>query len=466
MMKRFLLLGLGLPLWAWAESAEPVAEANFEEPAVQAVNFAENIANPPQDLADELRQNGELTRRMINRAIDTRQFALLPELLRIYRQTAAPDTLLIEYAEGIVLAQQGEYRAAVAVYRRILAEHPSFQPVRLRLAQMLFEDRQNEAALAQFRKLQAADLPPVVAQSVSQYIAAIQRRADWSLNFGVSYLHENNVNNASSEKVIQIGNVPFQKTPESLPQKANGVGYHFNAGKDWNVAGAHYLRLENAFNGKTYWNKHAFDDQQNRTYLGYQYQTAGLRAAVLPFYEQRWFANRRYHQSHGVRAEFEKWLTPNWQWTSSLETAAVRHRSENRRADSRSLFGSSTLLYAFNPKSYLYLGGDALRDHTVDAGLASRKFSARIGWGQEWLGVSSRLQVSYGKRTFRRPNVVFNKIRQDNELGINLTLWHRNVHFWGVTPKLNYQYQRVQSNLAALYSYQRQRIYLSFEKAF
>ncbi len=59
-----------------------------------------------------------------------------------------------------------------------------------------------------------------------------------------------------------------------------------------------------------------------------------------------------------------------------------------------------------------------------------------------------------------------NQIRQDRELGLNVTLWHRNLHFGGITPKISYQYQRVNSNLADLYSYKRDRVYLSFEKSF
>ncbi|MDD2157958.1 surface lipoprotein assembly modifier [Glaesserella parasuis] len=59
-----------------------------------------------------------------------------------------------------------------------------------------------------------------------------------------------------------------------------------------------------------------------------------------------------------------------------------------------------------------------------------------------------------------------NQVRKDREVGLDVTLWHRNLHFWGITPKISYQYQRVNSNLVDLYSYKRNRVYLSFEKSF
>ncbi|MDO9777394.1 surface lipoprotein assembly modifier, partial [Glaesserella parasuis] len=107
---------------------------------------------------------------------------------------------------------------------------------------------------------------------VEQYIAAIQKRSDWSFDFGINYLHESNVNNASSSPYVRVGNVPFKKTEESLPQSANGLSYHLNLAKNWNISSSHYLHFENQFSGKSYWDNHQFDDQQNRSSLGYQYQ--------------------------------------------------------------------------------------------------------------------------------------------------------------------------------------------------
>ncbi|MGX2975303.1 surface lipoprotein assembly modifier [Ursidibacter arcticus] len=467
-MKKYLTLTL-FPLIAYANPELEIKPAEPSLPTQQAVISTENFAKSEEiTLTQELIHNGELTRQMLNKAIDTRQFHLLPELVRIYQQTAEPDTILLDYAQGIILAQQGEYKSAIALYRNIIAQYPSFQPVRFRLAQMLFEDRQNEAALDQFRKLQAETLPPQIANTIEQYISAIQQRSDWSFNFGLNYLHESNVNNASAARYIRVGNVPFEKTADSLPQKANGVSYHVNVAKDWNLITSHYLRVENNFQGKSYWDNHQFDDQQNRTSFGYQYQTATSRLNLLPFYEMRWYGNHRYHNGYGIRAETENWLTPKWQLSTAGEIGKIRHsQTENQRADSLTLLGSATLLYAFNAKSYLYIGNDILRDKTQDRRLASQRYTARVGWGQEWLGgISSRIQLSYGKRKFDQAHAIFNQIRKDKELGISLTLWHRNLHFWGITPKISYSYQRVNSNFADLYSYKRNRMYLNFEKTF
>ncbi|OOF84043.1 hypothetical protein BKG92_01570 [Rodentibacter ratti] len=466
-MKKHLLLFLLFPLIAYANPELEFKSAEPSLPKVSTVFAGKSAVGEEMSLTQELLNNPELIRQMLNRAIDTRQFELLPELLRIYQQTPDPDRVLINYASGIVLAQQGEYRSAINLYRGIIAEHPNFQPVRFRLAQFLFEDRQNEAALDQFRKLQADGLPPQIANAVTQYIAAIQKRSDWVFNFGLNYVHESNINNASSSRIIRLGNVPFQKNDESLPQSANGLNYYLNVAKDWNLSASHYLHLENYFQGKSYWDNHQFDDHQNRTSLGYQYQNAQSRLAFLPYYEMRWYANHRYNQGYGVRAEAEYWLTPKWQSSVAGELGKLKHRGENKLVDSTTLFGSATLLYAFNAKSYVFGGVDILWDRTLERSFASKRLTGRIGWGQEWWGgISSRIQLNYGKREFDRPHLIFRQHREDRELNVSATLWHRNIHFWGITPKISFQHQRVNSNLEDLYSYIRNRFYLNFEKTF
>ena len=62
---------------------------------------------------------------------------------------------------------------------------------------------------------------------------------------------------------------------------------------------------------------------------------------------------------------------------------------------------------------------------------------------QEWpLGISSRLSVAYARRTYQGVDLF--GIRQKNkEYQTNVTLWHRNVYFWGITPKLTWSYQKM-----------------------
>lgn len=369
-------------------SALPEIELKSSE-AIQSskTKSGETLSPTIQDklqLTEELIHSPQIIRKMINRAIDTRQFHLLSELNRIYQKTQNPDLILLNYSQAIIYSLEGKYSLAIDLYRKIIAQYPQFHPIRLRLAQVLFEDQQNEAALDQFRKLNSEELPKDIKGLVSSYILSIQKRSDWQVDFGLTYLNESNINNASSEDYIYLGNIPFKKSANDLPKKANGVGYQVNLSKNIHVISNHSLYFENNLNGKSYWDHHDFDDIQNRTSFGYQYQNAKTKWNLLPFYERRWFAGHKYNYGYGIRNEFQHWITPNWQFTFAAEFGQLKHKGENKVIDGNNLLGSTTLLYAFNSLSYLYMGVDRLQENLATRSFSSSRVTTRIGWGQEW----------------------------------------------------------------------------------
>ena len=41
--------------------------------------------------------------------------------------------------------------------------------------------------------------------------------------------------------------------------------------------------------------------------------------------------------------------------------------------------------------------------------------------------------------------------RKDNEFNTGVTLWKRDWHYWGITPKLSFRFNKVNSNIDDLY---------------
>lgn len=464
-MKKLLLLFI--PINALAIPERELKPAEVEIPIL--INKEDSALNATEEktrLTEELINSPHLVKQMLNRAIDTGQYHLLDDLISIYQKTDHPDDILIDYSKAIVFSQQGQYHLAIAIYRKIISQYPNFHPVRLRLAQALFEDNQNEAALEQFNKLRTEKIPQSINTLVNQYISSIQKRSDWEFGFGITYLREDNVNNASKEQYISLNNILFKKSEDDLPQKANGINYQLSISKNFHLKANHSLYFDNFLNGKSYWDNHSFDDIQNRSSFGYQYQNAKTKWKLLPFYERRWYAGHRHNYGYGIRSEYQHWLTRHWQVSIAGELGRLKHR-ENNILDGNNLLGSFTLLYAFNSRSYIYSGIDWLEEHTITPNLSSTRITARIGWGQEWWqGISTRIQFSQSKRKFQGTHSLFQTIRQDKEQDLSVTLWHRNVYFWGITPKLTFNRHQVKSNLDSLYSYKRNRIYLNFEKTF
>ncbi|STY59345.1 TPR repeat-containing protein NMB0313 precursor [Mannheimia haemolytica] len=100
----------------------------------------------------------------------------------------------------------------------------------MQLAVALFENRENEAAEAQFYKLQANKLPQEIANAVNSYLEAIGKQDQWSFQGGLTYLNNPNINNAPNAGTT-YGNWTAPKK-----ESAQGVGFHFEADKKWSWA--------------------------------------------------------------------------------------------------------------------------------------------------------------------------------------------------------------------------------------
>ena len=61
------------------------------------------------------------------------------------------------------------------------------------------------------------------------------------------------------------------------------------------------------------------------------------------------------------------------------------------------------------------------------------------------LGISSN--IHYSKRNFLADNIWYGIQRKDSEYEFGIATWRKQWQWKGFTPKLNYRYQKIDSNL-------------------
>lgn len=476
---KFLFLTAIFPVFiSLSVSAQPIEQvdkiqniAEIKLPNKQQIELEEypKTDNSPISYASFIDDPNALET-LLNQALYARQFDLVKQLLPLYRRFVNEYDMLYSFAQGAIAQSEQNYTSAINYYRQILAEKPNLNPVRIELAKALFLDKQDNNAREQFNKARTApDVPPVIVQLIDDYLQALTERDSWQSSISVYYLNERNVNNTSSARNIE--NTGFVKGDDMLPKSAHGIAYNINIERDFNIINAHYLHVETELNGKSYWDNHQYDDVYNRSYLGYRYKTANKTLSILPFYERRWYGNHRYNWGNGIRAEYQHWITPNWQLSSALEWAK-QHYFESRSQNGTNQLISTTLLWLRNPKQYFYLGADFNRERTQVKQYGSDIKGIRLGWGQEWkYGISSRLNGSISKRHFKDSATLggilpLGKTRQDMIYSTSFSLWKRDWHILGITPKLSFLWKKQDSNLDSLYSYSEKQVRLIFEKNF
>ena len=341
---------------------------------------------------------------------------------------------------------------------------------KIRQVRLLFLDYQNNNAKKAFQSLQMEENLNHEERSIIQnYLQAIENRERWQFSLGGNYLQTKNVNNTSNERHIE--NTGFVKNDDMLPQSAHGFAYYFDAQKNWNIAGSHYLHFANNLYGKNYWDNHDYDEITNRTYLGYQYQNAKYKLVLKPFYERQWLGGHRYNWANGARAEYSLNLSKNWQISTALELSQPRYFTQPDRNGNIKL-ASVTFIWQPSDKGYYYLGSDFIRETTRIKQYSNDMKALRLGWRQNWgYAIASQINGSIALKQYKDfaslgGILPLNKIRRDKIYSLNLTLWKQDWQYLGFTPKVQFRWKKQESNIPSMFSYSEKYVQMLVEKDF
>lgn len=441
----------GAALWAASVYA---AEVQIVQPPAEVI--PQNLPEPVSDDGpmaapervevnlEDLRGNPELFARVLDQAVVTGQADLIRALLPVYRQLpdAARDGQLLRYAQAALASADGQHKEAIARYREMIAEDPSLQPVRLHMALALMRDHQDEAAYDQLQRLRSEDLPDDVAKLVDEAMQTLRERRSWTFNATAYYHHEDNINSAPKHREMAWGNGKLN-FPEQ--QSANGVFVGLDAEKRFSLAGNLYASLNPSVNADYYWDAKDYNDFRFRLGAGGGYQDGKLDVSVEPYAARRVYGDKGYSTTLGAVVSGSYWLRPDWRVSVSTDINRTTH-DDRKHLDGNRYFAGVNALYVYKPTTYFFGGVNAYDSNAKDSSDAFVRYGASLGWGQEWpYGISSRTTATYGRRLYDGRDF-FGIERKDHEYGVNVALWNRNWHFWGLTPKLNLQWSKTASN--------------------
>lgn len=393
----------------------------------------------------------------------------LKVLLPPYKQVKNHDPSVIDWGNAIIALHAGEFKKSIALYRKINAALPNIKRVRLQMAIALFQDGQYEAAQNQFEKLKSDKISTDEKMLIDGFLTAIQKKQSWSYSGGVSYVSDNNITNAPPVGT-KIGD---KWTFTNERQSGKGISYYVSADKKWLADDKFFTAVEIGSNGKFYVNNKNFNDISISTAFGLGYQDLIREIEFGPTYSQRWYGGgtsgtgslKRNSDTVGMRFKLKHWLSPKWQYRNFSQTSFSNYVEEYESNNSRSNVISNTLLYFANQNTYLYgaytyLNKDASND--VDTYTNN---SLRFGWGQSWpLGLSTLTNVGAGRKKYDNVNL-FGIKEENTQYNVGASIWHRGLHFYGITPRLNFSYEKVVGN-NPFNEYQKNDVDLSFSKTF
>jgi len=450
-------------------------EVHPTQPEVGAPIAASDAEAPPPPVKrtltePDLRRDPRLASLVLGELLRRRDWDAIERILRFYPQIEGHDPLMVFYMQGALDRQRGRPAQAILAYREMVARAPELHNVEFDLAAMLYEDKQYREAQAILDRLRRQDdLSAGLRGAVEHYLARVESQQRWRGGMKLGYTYNDNVNNASDGRILYLWGLPFRKREEDMPQAANGTAYDAQLRRDINLSGHHFLTFVTGLNGTHYEESPRWSESSASFRVGYRYQRARDWLAVQPRAGQQWLDRKPYRRQGGASVEYGRWLTPSWQIAASYAWMHKDYDSANLRLYEGDLHvGSATLVHALSPKTVLYGNLDLQRDVLKRPDESSRRYGLGLGLIREWnAAVSLRLDARYGQREFDDRNLWdLTKVRKDREFQAEAEVAVPRLRLGGVTPKLAYQYFRVDSNIQSLYSRTGQQLSLLLEKAF
>lgn len=407
---------------------------------------------------------------LISMAVINQNWEILQELLEIYQSMPQFDSILTEYAEGAMLRKQGKQQQAIEKYKNILTKRPELSYVKLDLALMYNENKEFKNADKLLAELEQEQLSEQVQAVITVVRQAIKKNQSIRPNISFNYEATDNVNNASSEKVITWFGREWQKEDSSLPQSAHGIRYNIGLSKDSNISGNHNTVVELEGSGVYYWDNKEYNEQSISVSLGYKYANLSRSWQVAPFFEQNWLDGDKYNSNTGIAGRYGQSIGK--QDYLQLFANYANKRYDNDRLASRYDGNIATIGAALNHRidnnTLIYGGIDSTLDSTKDKELSSTRVGVRSGIIQSFdNGIGLNANIRYARRNFDSPaTFVYNFTRQDNEYQAGLSLWHDKFIYKGFRPQANIRYLKIDSNMPAFYSRDGVNYFVSIEKMF
>lgn len=387
-------------------------------------------------------------------------------LLPIYQKQDGQfiESELLIWADAVLSGAAGKHGKASDIYRSLYQQYPNNVLFAVRLIQSLFADKQYLQAKALLAK-QPAD----IAQELHTYQTALTNLTKPSLSFSGNVIVDKNINNAPNQTDLGGG------WTANAPEQAHGIA--INVGVDKKILLDDGLLFEPAMtvNAKLFADAKHYNETQVRLSANTAKNTALGSVFVSPFVETAWYAGGKkgadelehFSDTMGVGLGGHRRLGQKSQLGVQMELAKHYHNIRHHLTGHSVNVGAN---FATRPDwlgdgGWASIGTDYQQTHTQDKDDSYTRVGVRGTIGKQWQDLGVRGSIHMAQRRYHAPMPIFNQIQKSDEYFANVSIWHNKISYLGLTPKLTWQYQKNDSNIA-LYSYDKSRVFVEIGRQF
>ena len=297
----------------------------------------------------------------------------------------------LDFLHGTIAAKRGDWPAAIARFRAMLARNPDLPRVRLDLALAYFNAGEDGNAAYHFRlALGTEDLPAIVRARALVFLDLIRRRKTWSITGSVALAPDTNINAATSAREVELFGLPATLSEDARRTSGVGVIANVSGGYEARLSEDVRLGISAGLRTRTY-----REDQFNERVLSarsgprFLFDRFDLRPELTV--SERRIGGDIYSRSNGLEVSGNWLVAPTWRLSGSVGAERIAYEGflGEGRIDSVNL----GLAHALDRATQLRANG-GFRREILETG---RLFVARVrprGLGRA--GVPARLRAERG----------------------------------------------------------------------
>ncbi len=369
-----------------------------------------------------------------------------------------------QFLLGMLAIEDGDNREAIDRFRAAMIHAPDAPRIRLELARALYQAKQYDNALHQFRLASSARLPGDVTNNINRYMDAIRRERRWSYRVGFALAPDTNINQGTSSRETILFGLPFELGADT--RRKSGVGVVGTAELEFapRLSEAVRLRMLGAIRRRDYRGKR-FDDMTVAAEAGPTVSLGRWDVGAAATLLSRWYGGRRYQQAFGAKIDAVAYRGNRT--AMSVGIGAQRFRYPDVPFQSGPVFsGTVGLTRMLGPSSVAALNIGISRQRAKAADLSNWAGVAEVAYTRDLRGgFSIAVEPSLAIVNYDAADPFFLTRRKDSAQEISVTLVNRRLMWWRFNPSFTYTFARRRSTID-LYDSDQSRFEFGLASAF
>lgn len=383
-------------------------------------------------------------------AVNNRNWAVLYTILQRYQRLPEIRLALVKMALALQAKDQGNHNMALQTMQEAHNLDKKDVRIRLELARLLAEDKQNKEAMAQFSAVLQENLPPPTQAVVGQYLNNLQAQNRWHGMVSLGMGYNDNINQANGQTLCALMIAGQCAIVRRLPTAHASVSeqYRLILSRQIPLFGNHSVLIRPMSYGTFYRRK----DQQNTAnwdynqntallYVGYRYADARNQWSISPYIEHDYRNRGSHYLAWGVETSMERqW---NKRWKMGVQADAKRfHHKKNKRyfADYNRYALSLTTDYALTEQIGLFTGIDWVRNRYAITQSSSQETLFRMGF---YALIPNLIYINSGvwqrNTQYDAFSGILGKRRKDQQKTISASLGILRWQYRGIYPELRFR---------------------------